>query len=157
SSMTVSPCVVCDASSWTALYPGLVRCAGCGFVRAETIPTDEELLRIYGAGYFQGGEYPDYLADAPAHVANARRRLERVASVAGRVESLYEVGCAYGLGLRVAADCGIRAAGIDVSPEAVRHAREALGVDAAAGAFEETPIAPGQFQAFCMWDTMEHL
>lgn len=155
--MTAVACVVCDDRTWAPLYRGLVRCARCGFVRAETFPSDEELARIYGAGYFQGDEYPDYLADAPAHVANARRRLRRLASVAGRVESLYEIGCAYGFGLRVAADEGMRVGGIDISSEAVRHAREALGLDVTQGRFDGVPLSAGQFQAYCMWDTLEHL
>ncbi len=150
-------CIACGAREWAPLYRGLVRCSGCGFVRAAELPDPDELARIYGAGYFEGEEYADYLGDKQAHAVNFTRRLRRIEAVAGKIESLYEIGCAYGLWLDTARAQGIRVAGIDISPEAVRHAAETLGLEAAVGAFEDARIAPGQFQAYCMWDTLEHL
>jgi len=150
-------CIACGGNEWAALYRGLVRCSRCGFVRAAELPEADEIARLYGAGYFQGEEYADYLGDKQAHAANFSRRLRRIEAVAGKLESLYEIGCAYGLWLDTARARGIRAAGIDISPEAVRHAAETLKLDAAVGAFEDARIAPGQFQAYCMWDTLEHL
>jgi SAM-dependent methyltransferase len=155
--VTAQPCIACGAERWAALYRGLVRCEACEFIRAADLPSPETLARLYGAGYFQGEEYADYLGDREVHRVNFRRRLDRIMAVAGRLESLYEVGCAYGLWLETAAERGIRVAGIDISVEAVRHARETLKLDASAGAFEDAAIAPGGFQAFCMWDTLEHL
>lgn len=155
--MTPGPCIACGAEAWKPLYRGLIRCFGCGFVRAADLPAAEELARLYGPGYFQGEEYADYLGDAPAHAQNFRLRFDRVTSVAGSIESTFEIGCAYGLWLKTAAERGVRAAGIDISREAVRHAAEALGLDARLGAFEDAPIRAGEFQTYCMWDTVEHL
>lgn len=155
--MTAQPCIACGAEAWAPLYRGLVRCGRCGFARAADLPAPDDLARLYGPGYFQGGEYADYLGDEPAHRENFRRRFARITAVAGRIESLYEIGCAHGLWLQTAREHGVRAAGIDISPEAVRHAAGTLGLDAALGAFEDARIAPGEFQAYCMWDTLEHL
>lgn len=155
--MTSQPCIVCGADRWVALYRGLVRCEACDFVRAVELPSPEVIASLYGAGYFQGDEYADYLGDVEVHRHNFRRRLERITAVAGRLESVYEIGCAHGLWLQTAAACGIRAAGIDISTEAVQHARDTLKLDASAGAFEDASLAPGEFQTFCMWDTLEHL
>jgi SAM-dependent methyltransferase len=135
----------------------LIRCSGCGFVRAAELPAPEELARLYGPGYFQGEEYADYLGDEPAHAQNFRLRFDRITAVAGAIESTFEIGCAYGLWLRTAAGRGVRAAGIDISPDAVHHAADALGLDARLGAFEDAPLRAGEFQTFCMWDTIEHL
>jgi SAM-dependent methyltransferase len=126
-------------------------------VRAADLPAPDDVARLYGPAYFRGGEYADYLGDEPAHMENFRRRFARITAVAGRIESAYEIGCAYGLWLRTAGAHGVRAAGIDISPEAVRHAAETLKLDATLGAFEDARIAPGEFQAYCMWDTLEHL
>jgi SAM-dependent methyltransferase len=115
------------------------------------------LARLYGPGYFEGDEYTDYLGDREVLRFNFQRRLERITALAGRPESLFEIGCAYGLWLQVVAERGIRAAGIDISDEASRHARETLGLSATAGSFEDARLDPGEFQAFCMWDTLEHL
>lgn len=150
-------CIACGAREWAPLYRGLIRCGSCGFVRAAELPDAAELARLYGAEYFQGEEYADYLGDRPAHAVNFSRRLRRIEAVAGKLESLYEIGCAYGLWLETARAHGIRAAGIDISPEAVRHAADTLKLDAAVGSFEEARISPGQFQSYCMWDTLEHL
>jgi SAM-dependent methyltransferase len=155
--VTAHSCIVCGAQTWVPLYRGLVRCEACEFIRAASLPSPEEIARLYGAGYFQGEEYADYLGDREVHRFNFRRRLGRITAIAGRPESLYEIGCAYGLWLQMAAEQGIRAAGIDISAEAVRHARDVLELDASAGAFEDARIEPGEFQAFCMWDTLEHL
>jgi SAM-dependent methyltransferase len=155
--MTPQACIVCDAHAWTPLDRGLVKCGRCGFVRAADLPAPDDLARLYGPGYFQGEEYADYLGDEWVHLENFRRRLVQITAVAGRIESMYEIGCAYGLWLQTAGANGVRAAGIDISPEAVRHAAGTLKLDAALGAFEDARIAPGEFQAYCMWDTLEHL
>ncbi|HUR28491.1 MAG TPA: class I SAM-dependent methyltransferase, partial [Planctomycetota bacterium] len=150
-------CIVCGSTGWSALYEGLERCASCGFVRARELPTNEALARLYGPSYFHGDEYADYLGDRRVHVKNFRRRLDRITAVAGPLDSLYEIGCAYGFGLEAAKERGIRVAGIDISPEAVHHAAGTLALDARLGAFEDVALEPGAFQAFCMWDTLEHL
>ena len=115
-------CIVCDADSWVALYRILQRCGRCGFVRAAEMPEAPDLARLYGPGYFRGDEYADYLGDRDVHRRNFRRRLERVTAISGGLESLYEIGCAYGFWLELAAGSGIRAAGIDVSPEEIGRA-----------------------------------
>jgi len=155
--MTRQACIVCDADAWALLYRDLARCERCGFVRARDLPTRDEIERLYGPGYFQGEEYANYLGDRPVHMANFCRRFQRITAIAGRLESMYEIGCAHGLWLQTAAEHGVRAAGIDISPEAVRHAAETLKLDATLGSFEDARIAAGQFEAFCMWDTIEHL
>lgn len=155
--MTVPACIVCDADDWTPLHRVLVRCQTCGFVRAADLPASATIARLYGPGYFQGEEYADYLGDRAVHAANFRKRFARISALAGRIESLFEVGCAYGLWLEIASANGVRAAGIDISPEAVRHAAQTLGLNARLGQFEDAAIAPGEFQAYCLWDTLEHL
>jgi SAM-dependent methyltransferase len=155
--VTQQPCIACGAESWAPHFRSLVRCGACGFIRAAELPSPEALADLYGRGYFEGEEYSDYLGDREVHRINFQRRLDRITGAAGRLESLYEIGCAYGLWLELAGERGIRAAGIDVSAEAVKHAREIERVQASAGSFDDAPIAPGEFGAYCMWDTLEHL
>lgn len=155
--MTPDACIVCDANDWTPLYRGLVRCLRCGFVRAADLPASDDAARLYGPEYFHGEEYADYLGDEAVHVVNFRRRLDRLTALAGPIESMYEIGCAYGLWLRTAAERGVRTAGIDISPDAVRYAATTLRQDATLGEFQDARIEPGAFQTYCMWDTLEHL
>jgi SAM-dependent methyltransferase len=70
---------------------------------------------------------------------------------------VFEVGCAYGFWLEFLSEKGIPCAGIDVCTEAVAYAARELGQHASAGDFLDLKIELGQYEAFCMWDTIEHL
>lgn len=150
-------CITCGAQCWEPLFAILQRCTGCGFVRANLELGPDEIAALYGEGYFNGHEYGDYLAEADVHRRNFERRLDEITALAGRLESVFEVGCAYGLFLACLARRGIRCAGIDVCEAAVDYARRELRQQATGGDFLTTPIAPGEYRAFCMWDTIEHL
>jgi SAM-dependent methyltransferase len=153
-----APCICCGADAWAVHYRILKKCAACGFVRAGIEPTHEEIRRLYQEGYFSGAEeYGDYLADADGHRVNFRERLRMVRRAMGRPRSVFEVGCAYGFWLEQCSLAGIPCAGVDVCAEAVKHARMGLGQDARLGDFLSLPAEPGAYQAFCMWDTIEHL
>jgi SAM-dependent methyltransferase len=131
---------------------GIVECPRCALVfYAGAVSADA----LYGQSYFAGGEYLDYRADRNVLQRNFRRHLpllERWAP-SGR---LLELGCAYGFFLQIAA-ARWQARGIDVSAEAVRHARDVGGVDAVQADFLSLPDEPGRYDLVCLWDTIEHL
>jgi 2-polyprenyl-3-methyl-5-hydroxy-6-metoxy-1,4-benzoquinol methylase len=150
-------CIVCGSRRREPLFAVLQRCGQCGFVRADLELSPDEIAAIYGEEYFRGEEYGDYLAESDLHRRNFERRIEEITAVAGRLESVFEVGCAYGLFLACLDARGIRCAGSDVCQVAVDYARRELRQQASGGDFLTTPITAGQYQAFCMWDTIEHL
>lgn len=130
----------------------IVECPGCGLVFYEGGASAKDL---YGQRYFAGGEYLDYRADKSVIQRNFRRHIPLLARLAPKGR-LLELGCAYGFFLELA---GRRwqARGIDVSAEAVRHAREVLGVDALHADFLALPDEPDRYDVVCLWDTIEHL
>jgi 2-polyprenyl-3-methyl-5-hydroxy-6-metoxy-1,4-benzoquinol methylase len=150
-------CIACGHQHWKPLFSGLLQCAQCGFARANLELEPDEIAALYGEKYFSGLEYGDYLADSDVHHRNFERRLDEITAAAGRLESVFEVGCAYGLFLAALAGRGIRCAGSDVCEAAVDYARRELGQEATANDFLTATIVPGEYQAFCMWDTIEHL
>lgn len=153
-----APCICCGALAWQQQFRVLRRCAGCGFIRADMSLTRVEAERLYQEGYFTGGEYGDYLADAPSHRRNFAARLRLVRRLAGdRPAPLLEVGCAYGFFLDECRQAGIEATGVDVCVEPVRHARMVLNVDARVGDFARLPLEESRYAAVCLWDTIEHL
>jgi 2-polyprenyl-3-methyl-5-hydroxy-6-metoxy-1,4-benzoquinol methylase len=152
-----TPCLACGAASWSPLHRVLAECTSCGFVRADMQVSAHELRRLYSEDYFRGEEYGNYLADAQAHRRNFERRFERMAAISGGFRGVFEVGCAYGFWLECASRHGLEAAGVDVCDEAVAYATGELGQQASAGDFLQTRIEPGKFDAFVMWDTIEHL
>ncbi len=115
----------------------------------------DDLKKEYGADYFHGREYVDYVADAPVQrklLTSHLRRMTRYVRPGARV---LEIGCAYGYFLELLQPQYPHAVGVDVSADAVAAARN-RGLDARQGDLSETEVQ-GPFDAICLWDTIEHL
>jgi SAM-dependent methyltransferase len=116
---------------------------------------------LYGSRYFrtEGGSplgYQDYLAHEKLHWRNARpilRRLEQATE--GR--RLVDVGCAHGFLLAAARERGWTGSGVDISGDAVRYAREKLGLDVVHGDLASAGFGEGTFDAAAMVGTIEHM
>jgi SAM-dependent methyltransferase len=151
----MSGCQLCGgAGPMRRRFPrhGIVECPGCGLVFYDGEASGEGL---YGEQYFSGGEYLDYRADQTVIQSNFRRHVPLLSQWApsGR---LLELGCAHGFFLEVAARRW-QARGIDVSAEAIHHARHLVGVDAVRADFLALPDEPDCYDLVCLWDTIEHL
>ena len=154
----ISPrrCLTCDNDRTARWHRGLVRCLTCGLIYYPRRLSAEEQATLYGEDYFRGAEYRDYLADRLAHEANFRNRIKQLVRWLPRGRRLFEIGCSYGLFLNLAREhWSVR--GCDISSEPCRYAAEKLGVDARHGDFLDSSLEPGMVDAFCMWDTVEHL
>jgi SAM-dependent methyltransferase len=151
----VTRCVTCGGTGSRPSHSGLLRqCNNCRHVFAEVDPA--ALPSLYGRGYFEGGEYRDYLADRDAlrqNFAARLRTLERF--LLPQHTRLLEVGCAYGVFLDLAQQHFARARGIDISETAVASAR-ARGLDAIVADLPAL-AADEHFDVICAWDTIEHL
>ena len=148
-------CELCDRTGDPEpLYPELsiVRCPSCRLVYYNG---DVDPGEIYKSDYFNGAEYRDYLADKPTIQQNFRRRIDRLRRLrpGGR---LLELGCAYGFFLEVAKEHW-DAVGVDVAEDAVKYARDRLGVNAVCADFLEMEDEPEAYDVVCLWDTIEHL
>jgi SAM-dependent methyltransferase len=120
---------------------------------------DVELQRLYGRRYFHGQEYTDYTADRAELEKNFARRmnvLNRFLDPA-RHTRLFELGCAYGFFLNAVRDRFATVEGIDVSEDAVRFAREQLGLSVVHGDLLSVRGGDRQYDLVCLWDTIEHL
>jgi SAM-dependent methyltransferase len=116
----------------------------------------QEAIRLYDDSYFQGAEYFDYLTDRTTHEANFRKRVRTLARWLPPGRSVFEIGCAYGLFLDQARGRW-RVSGCDIAAGPCRYARDQLGLDVNCGDFLDVPLTPGSVDAFCLWDTIEHL
>jgi SAM-dependent methyltransferase len=113
------------------------------------------LKRHYGADYFQGAEYVDYPGDRDVHLktlSSHLRLVRRHVPPGGRV---LEIGCAHGFFLELIRDLYPNSVGMDLSDAAVAEARK-RNLNARAGDLLEAQF-DYQFDAVCMWDTIEHL
>ncbi|HOB76031.1 MAG TPA: class I SAM-dependent methyltransferase [Phycisphaerae bacterium] len=151
-----SACLVCGCSHMTPHLEILQRCSGCGFVTAR-LDAPVDVRQIYEGRYFTGEEYLDYLADEPFFRKNFRKRLRELLRrcSGGR---LLEIGAAYGFFLDMARE-HFDVVGYEINPEAVRHAREVLGVDVRTDDFLTAGVEDlgGPVDMTVMWDVIEHL
>jgi 2-polyprenyl-3-methyl-5-hydroxy-6-metoxy-1,4-benzoquinol methylase len=148
------------ALSPSAHEPGrhgdLLACRECGAVQQPVLPSGEPLHELY-----REMRDDEYLAEEAGRRATANRLLDLIAAHVpeGR---LLDVGCGHGLLLDEARARGYETVGLELSREAARHAREALGLDV-----RELPLeafgegrngdSPGSFDAIVLADVIEHL
>ncbi len=149
------------AAVWRAPEKSYFRCPRCGLVYLERFAPDEE---HYGASYFME-EYRaqygrTYLEDFDHIAAMGERRLSRARSVAKRrLDTVLDVGCAYGPFLATARMHGLTPYGVDVADEAIAHVRR-LGIEAVCGSILDTdPASVFDREAFdlvSLWYVVEH-
>jgi SAM-dependent methyltransferase len=118
--------------------------------------TAETVRSLYSAEYFCGAEYLDYLADRSVHQANFRKRVKQLRRFLPAGKRVFEVGCAYGFFLELARQrwC-VR--GCDIAAEPCTYAAGEFGLDVECGDFLDLRLERGEVDAFCLWDTIEHL
>lgn len=148
-------CILCGTdASHREYYPGILRCPSCTLVFADAHLSAAELEHLYQRDYFFGDEYLNYQEDKPYLQRNFRARLKtlRRFSHGGK---LFEIGCAYGYFLELAAKIW-QAEGCDISAGACQDARS-RGLNATAGDFLSLPLEQGRYDVVALWDTIEHL
>jgi len=157
--MTMNGCIICDSVGSKDIMVGIKKCNGCGLIYASIKPSDTQIEKIYGADYFMGRVYSDYIKEAAAHKRNFDRRIkELIKHVEKPGETdVFEIGSAYGFFLQTARMRFRSVRGIDITTEGCCYAREMAGLDVTCGDFLKTVIEKNKFGVFCMWDTIEHL
>lgn len=153
----MEPCLCCGRSGPPEPhFRGLLRCPDCGFVWADVRLAPEEVRALYDRNYFHDGEYRDYVAERPA----IERTFHRFLAILRRhcpTGALFDIGCAYGFFLNLARQWYQPVAGVDVSAEAVDYAKTTFGLEVYGEEFLDLPIAPGAYDVFTCWFTIEHL
>jgi 2-polyprenyl-3-methyl-5-hydroxy-6-metoxy-1,4-benzoquinol methylase len=98
----------------------------------------------------------DYLVEEEGRRRTARRLLDLLAKhvPSGR---LLEVGCGHGLLLDEARRRGYDAEGLELSVDAARHARDALGLTVRETVLEDTALDGECYDAVLLIDVLEHL
>jgi len=133
---------------------GILRCPSCTLVFADAYLSASELEHLYQREYFFGDEYLNYQEDKPYLQRNFRARLKTLRQFSSG-GNLFEIGCAYGYFLELAARTW-QAEGCDISAGACQDARS-RGLKATAGDFLSQPLKEGHYDVVALWDTIEHL
>ncbi len=150
-------CVVCGGlGPFLPTLGILLRCPECNLIFANPRLTDAEIQQLYGSSYFSGDEYVDYIGDRAAIQSSFRPKITYMTRMAPQIERVFEIGAAYGFFLDLARERW-DVAGIDISEEAATYAQNHLGLSVCHGDLLVTPLRASYYDAFCMWDTIEHL
>jgi SAM-dependent methyltransferase len=158
------PCAICGGTETRVLYTKhsheIARCTKCGLVYANPRASASAILARYGADYFWKEYLPALgVVDGRYDLARFDARYAPLLQLlnAAPARRLLEVGSGAGFFLKAAERAGWRVAGIELSDEASRFARERLGLDVRRERAESITMPPGTFGAAAMFDTIEHL
>lgn len=160
-------CLACGGTAVRALpfayeYRGrfpAAECRTCGMRFLTVQPTPEALVGMYSAEYFES-DFRCGRSDVPYSSEEAFREenrgllddFERLA----RPGRLLEVGSAAGWLLKHAIERGWRAEGVELSADAVEHAR-ALGLEVFHGDLIQARLPAATFDLVYMGDVLEHV
>ena len=141
-------------------FPG-VKCGRCGFVFLRRQPVGEGFARMYDAKYFEsdyhcGHEDKPYFAAEHGESKAADLLLSWIEREVPRGRVL-EVGGAGGYFLNAARQRGWQTAGVEISDDAARFARDSLGLDVRTGTLESVGLPPSSFDVAYMGDVLEHV
>ena len=134
-------------------YGDLYRCEHCGTVAQPSLPSGDALLELY-----RHMRDEHYLDEEEGRRVTARRLLDQLGKYApgGR---MLDVGCGHGLLLDEARKRGYEVEGLELSEDASRHARGALGLTVHArtlGQLVADPEPP-RYRVIVLADVLEHL
>jgi SAM-dependent methyltransferase len=130
----------------------IVRCARCGHMQLEQMPTDAELGEAYGEAASD-----DYVEEEAGQRETARRALAHIERHTGGPGAVVDLGCWVGFLLAEARERGWKTLGVEPSEFASGYARERLGLDVIKGDLMTAPVPEGAWDAVVLGDVIEHL
>ena len=132
----------------------IVRCVHCGLIFQNPMLSDKERLEFYAHDYFEHG----YL-DKENQIGlynKATLFLERLLRYCNKGR-LLDIGAASGAYVRCAIDKGLEAYGVELSPSAVKFAKDYWKVNLSQGTLEEARFHANFFDAVILVHSLEHL
>jgi SAM-dependent methyltransferase len=156
-------CLVCgDARPRAILTQGrtaVLQCATCGLVFVHPRPGDGALRALYldydvgeGEAAFAARIEETRTARAPVF-----QEILDLIVARGAAGKLLDVGCSFGFLLAMARERGFEPCGVDLSVNAVRYARDRLGLPVHHGTLFDARFPDGAFDVVTMVGVFEHV
>jgi 2-polyprenyl-3-methyl-5-hydroxy-6-metoxy-1,4-benzoquinol methylase len=165
-----TPCAICGADSYAVVadlrWRNVLRCTGCGLVRADPLPDAAEKLRAETEDYAHDVACPevqdlfanyhrDYVEDPI--IRRMRGHLVDIENATGTTAgSLLDVGAATGIFLHLARERGWTPTGVELCAERAAEATKEFDVPIRVGLFEDLDFDGHRFDAVSMLDVVEH-
>ncbi len=129
----------------------MVRCRKCSLVYRNPRPT---VAHVRGA-------YTAEQTDQNLEERVGRRRCHQfrrvLESFPHRPGCLLDIGCGYGIFLKMAEEHGLEAVGVDLNPKAIDYAKDCLGVNALLGDIRDINFPDGSFNLVTLWNVLDHV
>lgn len=148
-------CPLCLSRDITDVYRvdniNIFRCGHCYSFHTYPLPDKEFLSGLYGEGYFQ-----PYLKEDGY---KRREFLKRIAWCGKYISSgaVLDVGCGIGTFISMISGEVKSAAGVELSPEACRTARDKYGLSLHNTVLEQAGFEKNTFDAITLWHVLEHI
>ncbi len=130
----------------------VVRCLHCGLIYAREMQKNNDLIKHYSDEYFE-----PYLKTKSIHLK--KRFGKRIQEIKQYVfpGSLLDVGCGAGFFLKLAADAGYSAQGVEFSSYAAEYARQNFGLHVFQGELSDASFGREAFDIITLWHILEHI
>jgi len=129
-----------------------MKCNRCGLLYIDPQPTKEELKKYYT----ELADHRYLLKYKHQTIQRGKKILEMVGRLK-RGGDLLDVGCGYGFFLNLAREKGWRTHGLELSPGALKYARETYKLDLLEGDIAEASLKPKQFDFITLQHVLEHI
>lgn len=166
--MSTQPCIACQSVDWTPLFRtrdrhygiqgefNIVRCAGCGLVRLDPIPTEQELAGFYAQDYY--AYQPSKKTGSLKNLAKKilKTKIETHNPTFPQSGKFLDIGCGSGDYLHVMQAKGWNVQGVEPSRFGAEEARRA-GFDIFNGTLDEAELADNTFDYVRSNHSFEHV
>jgi 2-polyprenyl-3-methyl-5-hydroxy-6-metoxy-1,4-benzoquinol methylase len=150
--MNHSHCLVCNSAKLKPLSAyqkaHLCKCCNCGFVFAQQIPSEQELIE-----YYDGYGRNDYLS--PVTIKRYNELLDAMEPFR-KTNKLLDVGCGIGYFLEVAKERGWEVFGTEYTDRAIEICTE-KGIQMKQGKLDPSNYEPGSFDVITSFEVLEHI
>lgn len=167
---TSIPCALCSGTDYRLVHDlgwrQILRCNGCGLVRADPLPSMQEKEAVETQGYTDDTAFPemrDFFANCHRTfvedpvIREMRRSVEGLERTIGGPGTLLDVGAGTGIYMHLAAERGWRPEGVDICPLTAEKAAQEFGLKITVGPFEDQYFDGRRFDAAAMLDVLEHV
>ena len=129
----------------------VVKCKKCNLVYINPRVRKVQLKEKYAGDYSLG-----YIAKKVSKRKRAKKIVKRISKFKGKGRFL-DIGCSAGFILEAARERGFDPYGVEISPHALRYAREELKLEVFDGYLEDAHFADGFFDVVTMYNLLEHV
>ena len=139
-------------SSDFGVFYKLARCKNCNILFTLLDNQATDLKQLYS-----GSKDDLYLSQADQRNITYKKILSQIKTFVSDNSCLLDIGCSYGLFLKLARENGLRVYGIELSEYACRYCRDTLGLDVFCGDVKDADFPENYFDVITAIEIIEHI